>query len=143
MPIDLIFPADGRGIHLRCSGDLVARDFLAINTRLKASKRPLEAICYALVDETQVTSLNLSSNDLKSMVDSELLLAPSIAPGALVAVVSPQPEVFRITRLWRVFALKVGWETMAFHAIPEAWLRAAVKRKYDIPAEALSPYVSD
>jgi hypothetical protein len=33
---------------------------------------------------------------------------------------------------------------MAFHALPEAeaWLRAMVSRKFGIPAESLSPYVS-
>jgi hypothetical protein len=134
LPIDLSFFPDGRGVHLECTGDLVARDFIGITVRLRASKQPLEKLCYALVDETRADSVTLSETDMRSLVDSELLLAPSLPTGLVLAVVAAEAEIYRTARLWRVYALKVGWETMAFQSLEQAttWLHTQVKKKFDL-----------
>jgi len=122
------------GVVFRCSGDVVAADFLAANNGFLATPEEIKKWRYGLVDLSGVRSMDIGYLDVSRIVAQNSTIASIAVPGVLIAVAAPGDHGFGLARMWEALVERVGWETMTFRSLAEAedWIQRRVKEKFEI-----------
>ncbi|MFI5143588.1 MAG: hypothetical protein ACHQHM_06140 [Thermoanaerobaculales bacterium] len=134
MPIDLEFVHHGVGVLYLCHDALTGGELSEANERLLASPDQVRGLRFALVDLRRVTSLEATTDELRSFATQDRRIAAYASTGLLVAVVAEELLGYGLTRMWQAFADGIGWETEVFRsgAAAEAWVRVTLKEKFDV-----------
>lgn len=138
MPATLTAVENGRGFRLTGTGVLTGPELIAIKLGLEANPVTTPALAFWLVDLSRVTELQMSSQEVQSLVEIDRRLA-RLMPSAVVAVVAPADAVFGMARMWEIMAEGIGWPTGVFRDPGEAdaWVR--LLRPADEHPRTISP----
>jgi hypothetical protein len=125
MPATLTAIDGGRGFRLVGTGVLTGPDIINIKTGLEADPDFDPGFTHWLVDLTAVTELQMSSPEVRAIVEVDRRLA-RLMPDAVVAVVAPADAAFGLARMWEILAEGIGWPTGVFRTVAEAeaWIRS-------------------
>ena len=128
MPFDSTFVDSGKGVHKLGIGIVTSSEIMAStldDTHNEARGRRLR---YAVIDFTQTTELRVTPDFIPQIVEISRKSA-SFSPGALVAIVAPNPFAFAMSRAWQSFSGSLGLNTRVFQSAAEAkaWLRKELR----------------
>ena len=141
MPLEAHVLHGGMGRRWVLSGVLRGQDLIARNDHLFNSKS-YEGVRWLIIDETAVTSLDLTGEQIRTIKRQDDRLA-LVLPEMVTAVVVPSDLGFGMTRMWEMLTERPGWSVRAFRSMAEAeaWLRAEVHRKFgiELPADLNAP----
>lgn len=114
---------DGRGLLHTGSGIVTGQELIAGATQVLDDIRGGLPICYALIDLTDITGFEVSSDDIRGVAKLNLSMAEIIGP-ARVAVVAAHDIAFGMARMWEAYAHTTAWQTQVFRDRSEAenWL---------------------
>ena len=137
MPISIEGRQDGAGVIYHCRGDMTIDDFFQAGIGFLAYPQEIKKWRYAIIDLTDVGSMKINSDDIRTVVEQNKRIAAIAPPGAILAVASPKDLGYGLARMWEVLMEQIGWETMTFRTRleAEAWVRQRAKEKFnlDIP----------
>ena len=137
MPFDYFTLHGGAGRLWVGHGVIRGADLIARNDYILSSKS-YEGVRWLLIDQTDVTSLDLSAEEVHIIRHQDDRLA-AVLPELVTAVVVPSDLAFGMTRMWEMLTERPGWSTRAFRTRSEAeeWLRQEVRRRFgmEIPPE--------
>lgn len=123
MPYTLELIHGGTGILCCGQGLTTAREIMDA-TAAAATWGPLTArITHVVVDLSAVTTLQVSTVELRWIIDADRRLAVAI-PRLRIAVVAPKDVVFGIARMYEAYGPAPGWDVNVFRTAEEAaaWL---------------------
>jgi hypothetical protein len=87
--------------------------------------------------------MNISSDEIRSVVEQNKRIAAVSYPGVIIAVAAPRDLGYGLSRMWEILMDQIGWETMTFRSRSEAddWIRLRAKEKFnlDIPFASSAP----
>lgn len=134
MPITLEGRQDGAGVIYHCQGDMTIDDYFRAGITFLAYPDEIKKWRYAIIDLSFVTSMQINSNDIHSVVEQNKRIAALAVPGVLIAVAAPKDLGYGLSRMWEILNEQIGWETMTFRARAEAdtWIRQRAKEKFDL-----------
>jgi len=134
MPIDIEGRQNGVGVIYNCRGALTIDDFFQAGLSFLAYPEGIKLWRYCIIDLTDVESMNISSGDIRVVVEQNKRIAEIAAPGALLAVASPRDLGYGLSRMWEALMDEVGWETTTLRSRAEAehWMEKRVKQKFGI-----------
>jgi trans-aconitate methyltransferase len=140
MPYNSSYVDDGKGLLKIGSGIVTGAEMFAVATTDPLDEARARKLHYGLVDFSAVTDMQVTPTHIRQLVEINRKMA-SLTPGALVAVIAPDPMSYAISRLWHTFAEDLGWKSNIFHARPDAiaWLRKQLLARDDSDPE-LSQY---
>jgi len=131
----------GMGRRWVFRGVLSGKDLIARNEKILSSKS-YEGVRWLIIDETAVTSLDLSSEQIRTIKQQDDRLE-RVLPQLVTAVIVPSDLVYGMTRMWEMVTERPGWSVQAFRsaAEAEAWLREEVQRKFgvELPEDLNAP----
>jgi hypothetical protein len=143
MPISIEGRQDGAGVIYYCHGDLTIDDFFQAGIGFLAFPEEIKKWRYSIIDLTSVEAMNISADDIRSVVEQNRRIAAIAHPSVILAVAAPKDLGYGLARMWEVFMEQIGWETMTFRsrAEAEAWVRRSAKEKFslDIPLASSVP----
>ena len=143
MPISIEGRQDGAGVIYYCHGDMTIDDLFQAGIGFLAFPEEIKNWRYTIIDLTSVAAMQLSSDDIRSVVEQNRRIAAIANPGVLLAVAAPKDLGYGLARMWEIFMEQIGWETMTFRSRPEAesWIRQRAKEKFnlDIPFASSAP----
>ena len=124
MPYTSVYVDDGKGVLRTGSGVLTGLELISCAIQLGRDDEHARHLHYGLVDFSAVTEMKVTPEDIRQLVEMSRKTAV-VTPGALVAVIAPDPLPYAIARLWHTFAEDLGWKTNVFHTRADAlaWLR--------------------
>jgi len=134
MPIEIEGRQDGLGVIYKCTGVLTIDDFFQAGLGFLAHPEEIKKWRYCIIDLTRVDVMNISSDDIRAVVEQNKRIAAIAPPGAILAVASPKDLGFGLARVWEVLVEEIGWETMTLRSRPEAdrWIQERAKQKFDL-----------
>lgn len=134
MPIEIEGRQNGVGVIYNCHGTLTIEDFFRAGAGFLEHPEEIRKWRYCLIDLARVEDMNISSGDIRTVVEQNKRIAALAPPGAVIAVASPKDLGFGLARVWEVFVEEVGWETMTFRsrAEAEAWIGERLLRRFGI-----------
>jgi hypothetical protein len=143
MPITIEGRQDGAGIIYHCHGDMTIDDLFQAGIRFLAFPEEIKKWRYTIVDLTSVESMNITSDDIRSVVEQNRRIAAIACPGVLIAVAAPKDLGYGLARMWEILMEQIGWETVSLRSRSEAeaWIRRRAKEKFnlDIPFASSAP----
>ncbi|MGC1617587.1 MAG: hypothetical protein WA765_03770 [Candidatus Acidiferrum sp.] len=141
MPLETHILHGGMGRRWVFSGVLAGQDLIARNDHIFNSQS-YEGVRWLIIDETAVTSLDLTGEQIRTIKRQDDRLA-LVLPEMVTAVIVPSDLGFGMTRMWEMLTERPGWSVRAFRsmAAAEIWLRAEVHRKFgiELPADLNAP----
>ena len=128
MPFDAIFVDSGRGVHKLGIGIVTSSEIMASTLDDTHNEARGRQIRYALIEFSQTTELRVTPDFIPQIVEISRKSA-SFSPGALVAIVAPNPFAFAMSRAWQSFSGSLGLNTRVFQTASEAkvWLRKELR----------------
>ncbi len=135
MPVDIVFLHNGKGVKLVCEGELRGKDLIEANRNLLSMpKETLPSILYAIIDETEVTSVDISTEELKRDAAQCKLMSQEDKAKTIVAVLAPSLLGFGLARMWEAFVRETNWILMSFQSKPEAesWIIQKVMETHSV-----------
>ena len=124
MPVETTYVDGGKGAHKRAHGILTSTDILVTGLTQARDVENTRKLKYLLYDFTDVTEYKVGREVVRELVEINRKTA-MLSPGALGAVVAPNPLIFGLAREWQSLASGLGWKVHIFHFREEAiqWLR--------------------
>jgi len=124
MPYETHYVDSGKGIHKIGIGVVTSTEILLSAVQESTNEERSRKIRYGLVDFTQTTDLQVTTEVVRQLVEINRKLA-GYTQGAFVALVAPSPFPYAMSRLWQTFSEDLGWKANVFHdrAAAIAWLR--------------------
>ncbi len=134
MPITFERRQGGVGVIYNCHGDMTIDDFFQAGIAFLGLPEEIKKWRYCVIDLSSVGAMNISSDDIRAVVELNKRIAAIAQPGALLAVASPKDLGYGLSRVWEVLMEEIGWETMTFRSRPEAelWIRQRAKEKFNL-----------
>jgi len=134
MPIDIEGRQNGVGVIYNCRGAITIDDFFQAGLGFLAYPEEIKKWRYSIVDLSAVESMDISSGDIRTVVEQNKRIAASAVPGVVLAVASPRDLGFGLSRMWEALMDEVGWETITLRSRAEAdhWIHERVKQKFGI-----------
>jgi len=131
---------DGIGIIYHCHGDMTIDDFFQAGMGFLTNPEEIKKWRYTIIDLTSVGTMNISSDEIRSVVEQNKRLAAIAHPGVILAVAAPKDLGYGLSRMWEILMDQIGWETMTFRTRPEAetWIRQRAKQKFDLDIPIVS-----
>jgi len=131
MPIELTSLDQGAGIRYLGTGVVTGNEFIDANVSLRASTNRLKQLRYAIVDLTQIESLDLSFTDLKKIESNDRLTA-QVNPFVVVALIAEKELPFNVVSAWDVRTQDISWEKKIFRSRAEAyaWVQNKVRENF-------------
>jgi len=132
MPFTATLTNDGRCLFCVGSGVLRAQEIIDTKGDLLATEDRVRGISFGHIDFTDVTSVDISSDDIRRIADLDKRLA-LLAPHMVVAIIAPAAVVFGLSRMWETFAESTGW-TIAVKrskAEADAWVESRLAASCD------------
>jgi hypothetical protein len=132
MSVTVATMQDGLGLLFICAGNVTAKDLLDAKDRLLETPSRLQECTFAIVDLGFASSLQLSPEEVRSVAERDRELAAFTRPGLPVAVLAPTDVAFGLARMWEVFVMNTGWETIVFRGRSEGedWVRQKASALY-------------
>ena len=134
MPLTIEGRQDGVGIIYHCYGDMTIDDFFQAGIGFLAYPEEIKKWRYAIVDLTSAGNIEISSDEIRSVVEQNKRIAAIAHAGVILAVAAPRDLGFGLSRMWEILMEQIGWETMTFRCRDEAddWVRHRLKQKFDL-----------
>ena len=119
MPADYQLVEDGVGAVIKAWGVLNGSELIRL--KLDFAKRYADRgmLRYWLVDLTDVESIEISTGEIRKLVDIDKRLS-ELLPESSVAIAAPSDEAFGISRMWQLMADEVDWPKGVFRSFDEA-----------------------
>lgn len=123
MPFTMDFTSDGKGLLREGSGVLTGQEIIDSALQLLADEDRLCGLAYGRVDFTEVTSIQVTPEDVHRIADINKRMA-KLNPQRVVVVIAPGDAVFGMVRMWETLAESTGWKTTVVRTAAEAdaWL---------------------
>jgi hypothetical protein len=134
MPIDIQGRQNGLGVIYNCRGAMTIDDFFQAGMGFLAHPEGIKEWRYAIIDLTFVEAMNITSDDIRAVVEQNKRIAALAPPGPILAVASPRDLGFGLARVWEALVEQTGWETMTFRSRSEAedWIKERLFQKFGI-----------
>ena len=134
MPIEIEGRQNGVGVIYHCRGAITVDDFFQAGLGFLAYPEEIKKWRYSIVDLSAVDSMEISSGDIRTVVEQNKRIAAIAVPGVILAVASPRDLGFGLSRMWETFMEEVGWETITLRSRAEAdrWIQERMKQKFGI-----------
>ena len=125
-----MLPAGGRLWIV--SGVLSGQEIIARNDAVFKTKA-YEGVRWLIIDESQVTSVDLSTEEIGTITQQNDRLA-AVLPKLVTAIVIPFDLGLGMARLWEIKNERQGWSTNILRSRVEAesWVRQEVWQKFGI-----------
>ncbi len=124
MPYTTHYVDDGKGIHKYGTGVVTGLELFSSALEQSLDEKRARKIRYGLIDFSGTTEMTATPADIRRLVELDRKMA-EFTPGALVAIVAPDPLPYAMARLWHTLADDLGWNANIFHTRADAiaWLR--------------------
>ncbi len=129
MPITRTLVDGGKGLCKTAVGVVTGEEVLAVSRSDADDLKKIWGLVYGLIDFSGATSLKLSADHVRQVVEANRKLARlDITGRGIVAVIAPSAMSFGMTREWLTFSEDFGWKRDIFkdRAAAIAWLRDTV-----------------
>ncbi len=115
---------DGQGLELFGTGIVRGSEVLQANQEMLAEEERLRAVRFSLVVFDAAAKMELSTEEIRQIVDQDRLMAEWM-PDLALAIVAYEDLHFGLSRMWEGYVRRVGWRTRVFRSRAEAehWLR--------------------
>jgi hypothetical protein len=125
MPYTMDFTKDGKGVLRKGLGVLKGQEIIEGGLALLAEERRLRGLTYGRADFTEVTSIEITPDDIHRIADTNKRMA-KLNPNVVVVVIAPGDAMFGMSRMWETLAETTGWKTKVVRTAAEAdaWLEA-------------------
>ena len=122
-----------QGIVFLCRGILHGQELINALAEMPLSKA-FKTLKYALIDETGVESIKITSKDVYDIVKYHRSLAVSLTEDAVVAIIAPSTLGYGLGRMWEALADDIGWVTKVFKTKNEAteWVKVKMGKIHKI-----------
>jgi hypothetical protein len=132
MPFTMSLTKDGRCLFCVGSGLLKGQEIIDAKGELLATEDRIRGIAFGHIDLTDVTSVDISRDDIRRIADLDKRLA-LLAPRVVVAVIAPGAVVFGLSRMWETYANSTGWTIAVKCSKPEAdaWVESRLAASCD------------
>jgi hypothetical protein len=136
MPYTSSYVDDGKGLHKYGIGVVTGLELFSSALELSLDEARARKLRYGLTDFSQTTDMAVTPADIRRLVEMNRKAA-SFTPGALVAIVAPDPLPYAMARLWHTLADDLGWNSCVFHTRADAiaWLRKQLLAQDDSDPE--------
>jgi hypothetical protein len=134
MPLKVEYLDERRGVLAEASGELTGDELLTgmddVNS-LDLADRP---ILYTFFDFNGVTSVNISTTQIRAAADLAIRGSRYQSVGRVVAIYAKNDLHFALARMWEVLVNQTGWETYVFRERSDAlaWIGERVSEKFGI-----------
>jgi hypothetical protein len=124
MPTETHYVDGGKGMQHRCHGVMTSIEILAMARMDAVDVEATRKLKYFLYDMSGVTDLQISTDTVAKLVESNRAIA-EFSKGLVGAVVAPNPLAFGMSRMWQNFAYDIDWKVQVFQdrAVAIQWLR--------------------
>lgn len=142
MPVELNITEDRSGILITGSFDFHGPEIVRVKKEFEQSESEVRDFSYWLVDLRRVTSLEISTDDIKELVEIDRRLARRM-PNAAVAIAAPLDAAFGIARMWEIMVEGIGWPTGVFRDYfdAELWVHARMAHISQMPSDPPNMHV--
>lgn len=126
-----IFPRTDGGVLIVGTGQVSARQAIAVNKKLHGKHVRTGSLKYKLIDLTEVTQTDASSDEMRTLASQDEEAA-RMAPGNfLIAIVGSRDIDFGLSRMWKTQANDPHLKTMIFRNRPDAenWIRVEMQKE--------------
>ena len=127
MSINLTFTNDKQGIYAALEGKVTLKDFIT-GAAEAYSEENIQIQRYQIIDFTNCTSFELSSNDMQQIakIDKE---ASETNPNIIIAIIATTDVAFGMSRVYEAYADETGFDIMVFRNSEdaEAWIQEKLK----------------
>ncbi len=141
MPIEVQVVNGGAGRLWTLRGVFSGKELIARNEQTLSTGRH-EGVRWMIFDETEVTSIEVSAEEIRVIAQQDQRLAEAV-PELVTAVVAPHDLGFGMSRMWEAITERPGWSIRTFRSRPkaEAWLREEVRRRFrmELPQDLTLP----
>ena len=136
MPAELKIMDDRSGILITGTGEFRGIDIVRVKREFELNEAEVSDFGYWLVDLRQVTSLDISTEDIRDLVEVDRRLAKRM-PRAAVSVAAPLDATFGIARMWEIMIDGIGWPTGVFRDFSDAelWVQARLSETAQTPTD--------
>jgi hypothetical protein len=126
MPVHFEFAADCRGVDFIATGRVTGQQILVADSELFQDER-FANIRYLLVDRSQCTKYDVTSDHVRSLVEL-FKAAAKINPGLVVAFTSSANVQYGMARMLETLLDQTGLRIAVFHELPAAqeWIEATL-----------------
>ncbi len=134
MPMEIKDVDGGLGNLITGHGVVRGQEYLnLLEDHFSQDPRKFKKYLYSLCDLTQVSKLEVDSNDIE-LAAKMSRQASEINLKAVVAVASDKDITFGMSRMWEILFDEKNWEVMVFRNREDAekWIRSRVKEKNGI-----------
>jgi len=111
---------DGIGIELTILGDATLEKILKAAEEVY-SEEYITKQKYQIIDFTKCTSFQLSSDDMRTIVEVDLETSKS-NPDIIIAIIAPQDIAFGMSRVYEAYADETGFRINVFRNKEESQL---------------------
>src|SRR5450631_897132 len=137
MSYESFYVDSGKGLHKFGRGVVTSAEIHFSSVRDGAYPERVRALKYGLVDFSETTDLQMTTESIRQLVEVNRKMA-DLTPGAFVAVVAPNPQAYGLVRIWQTFTEGLGWKANVFHSRAAAiwWLRKQLSLEDETGAAA-------
>lgn len=134
MPIEIEGRQNGVGVIYHCRGAVTIDHFFQAGLGFLAYPEEIQKWRYCIIDLTSVESMDITTGDIRAVVEQNKRIAAIAVLGPLLAVASPRDLGYGLARMWEALMDQVGWETMTFRSRSEAnaWISQRLMQKFGI-----------
>ena len=134
MAIEIKDVDGGIGNIIIARGVVTGQEYIETHKRLLSQdKEKLEKYRYCLSDWTEITQMDVPTQDIKKVADL-CISASKVNHDAIVAIVAHQDLIYGLARMFAALADETGWEIIVTRSMKkaESWIKKRVKDKFNI-----------
>lgn len=126
--------ANGHGVEFFCSEQVDIHQLCESKIGLERRFPALASWYFAIVDLTDVTTLEVTAENIHLLVEQDIEVAKVVRPALPLAIVAPEALSYDISRIWQAVSASTGWESRIFRerSAAESWLRLRVSAAYRV-----------
>ncbi len=131
MPYTMSFTNDGKGVLRKGMGVLKGQEIIDGGLALLAEEDRLRGLAYGRIDFTEVTSIQITPEDIQRIADTNKRMA-KLNPHVVVVIIAPGDAIFGMARMWETVAESTGWKTTVVRTAAEAdtWLETELAPRH-------------
>ncbi|MGV7224650.1 MAG: hypothetical protein ACQ9MH_24430 [Nitrospinales bacterium] len=127
MSLDISYIDNGKGVYCAVNGEVTLDDFLK-GSNEAYSEPYLKTQRYQIVDFTNCSSFNLSSDDMVviAKMDKEI---SRVNPNIFIAIIAPSDITFGMSRVYQAYAEETGFKIEVFRnrELANVWIGRNVR----------------
>jgi hypothetical protein len=110
---------EAHGVYIQMSGEISAKDVMAVNDAIYQHPNFKTTMCYQLADFLGCTKVHAEPDEVRQIARQDSIMS-SQRPGVMVAIVTNSPLLYGYSRMYQICTERSAWETEIFDNVDAA-----------------------